>query len=230
MTTEQPVAMISGASRGIGAAIAAALRQAGWGLSLGVRRPAALQAHPDDLVCRFEALEPGSEAGWVEATRQRYGRIDALVHSAGIMIEKSVIEADDDDFDRLFGVNVKAPLRLTRAAWPALAETKGKVVILASLSGKRVKSPRSSLYAMSKFSAVALSHAIRQCGSEAGIRSTAICPGFVATDMAGSMQGVDLDAVTKPADVARIVRLVLELPASASIAEIPVNWRVEDSY
>jgi NAD(P)-dependent dehydrogenase (short-subunit alcohol dehydrogenase family) len=230
MTTQPPIAMISGASRGIGAAIAAALREGGWRLSLGVRDPGALDAAAGDLVCRFDALDPESERAWVAATVRHFGRIDGLVHNAGIMSSKSVLEADDADFDQLFGVNVKSPLRLTRLAWPHLVASHGRIVTLASLSAKRVKAPRSSLYAMSKFAVLALAHGLRHCGKEDGVRSTAICPGFVATDMAAAVDGVDLDVLTRPEDVARIVRMVLELPATASIAEIPINWTVEDSF
>jgi NAD(P)-dependent dehydrogenase (short-subunit alcohol dehydrogenase family) len=223
------VAMISGASRGIGAAIAEALDVGGWRLSLGVRRPEATAKSETRLVCRFDALDPTSEAAWVAQTVAHYGRIDAVVHNAGISIPKTMLEADDGDFDLLFGVNVKSPLRLTRAAWPHLVVSRGKVVTIASLSGKRVKSAGSSFYALSKFAAVGLAHGLRQCGKEQGVRSTAICPGFVATDMVGS-RGLDMDEITQPADLARIVRLVLELPANASISEIPVNWTVEECY
>ena len=223
------VAMISGASRGIGAAIAEVLSAAGWRLSLGARKPAAMAADARRLPCRFDALDPTSEAAWVARTVAHYGRIDAVVHNAGISVPKTVLDADDDDFDLLFGVNVKSPLRLTRAAWPHLVATQGKVVTIASLSGKRVKSAGSSFYALSKFAAVGLAHGLRQCGKEAGVRSTAICPGFVATDMVAA-RGLNMAEITQPRDIARIVRLVLELPPSASIAEIPVSWAVEDSF
>ena len=223
------VAMVSGASRGIGAAIAAALTTGGWSVSLGVRRPEATAGGERRLVCRFDALDPASEALWVARTVERYGRIDAVVHNAGITVPKTMLEADDEDFDLLFGVNVKSPLRLTRAAWPYLVASRGKVVTIASLSGKRVKSVDSSFYALSKFAAVGLAHGLRQCGKEAGVRSTAICPGFVATDMVAP-RGLDMTQITQPADIARIVHLVLELPPTASISEIPVSWTVEENF
>lgn len=223
------VVMISGASRGIGAAIAEVMAGAGWHLSLGVRGPEALPQAAGRLVCRFDALDAASEAAWVARTVAHFGRINAVVHNAGISIPKTVLEADDTDFDLLFGVNLKSPLRLTRAAWPHLVASRGKVVTIASLSGKRVKSAGSSFYALSKFAAVGLAHGLRQCGKEAGVRSTAICPGFVATDMV-ARRGLPMDEITQPSDIARVVRLVLELPASASIAEIPVSWTVEENY
>ena len=231
---QQPrVAMVSGASRGIGAAIARDLAANGWALSLGCRNPAA-SALPDGEsvhVHEFDALDGGDEARWVEATVARFGRIDAVVNNAGISVPKSIIEAEESDLDLLLSVNLKSPFRLIRAAWPHLVASKrGRVVTIASLSGKRVKSARASLYAISKFAVVAFSHGIRQVGADVGVRATAICPGFVNTEL--GVSGIDRDPaeITQPEDVARVVRMVLDLPNTAAIAEIPINWRVEDIY
>jgi len=229
--TDARVAMISGAGRGIGAEIAAALARAGWRLSLGVRDPARLVPPKGALVHRFDARDPGSERLWVEATAERFGRIDAIIANAGIMIPKTVIAADDADLDDLIQVNVKSPLRLVRAAWPHLvASGHGRVVTIASLSGKRVKSATSGLYAVSKFAALAMTHAIRHAGWDEGVRATAICPGFVATDMATGLAKRPPEAMTQPQDVARIVAFLLDLPDTASIAEIPINSTLEDSW
>lgn len=227
------VVMISGANRGIGAAIAERLADEGWLLSLGVRDPARLPRHlaTEALVQPFEAHGRGGEAAWVAATVERYGRIDAVVNNAGIMIPKSVIEITDDDLEALFDVNVKSPLRLVRAAYPELARSgRGRVVTLASLSGKRVKTADSGSYAISKFAALALAHAIRHAGWNDGVRSTAICPGFVATDMARGLIEMDPTTMTQPAEIARIVALALDLPNTASIPEIAVNCAVEGLF
>jgi len=227
------VAMISGASRGIGSEIAAALARAGWRLSLGARNPAQLTPPPgaDALAHRFDARDPASEKLWVAATAERFGRIDAVIANAGIMIPKTVIAADDEDLDDLIQVNVKSPLRLVRAAWPHLvASGHGRVVTIASLSGKRVKSAGSGLYAVSKFAALAMTHAIRHAGWDEGVRATAICPGFVATDMAAATTSRPPEGMTQPQDVARIVAFVLDLPGTASIAEVPINSTLEDSW
>jgi NAD(P)-dependent dehydrogenase (short-subunit alcohol dehydrogenase family) len=223
--------MISGGNRGIGAAIASTLAERGWLLSLGVRAPERVTEAGDALVHRYDAREPGSERAWVEATAARFGRVDAVVNNAGIMIPKSVIETADADLDAILEVNVKAPLRLVRAAWPHLTATgRGRVITVVSLSGKRVKTADSGLYAVSKFAALALAHAIRHAGWDKGVRSTAICPGFVATDMARSVTAVPPEAMTQPEDLARIVALVLKLPNTASIAEIPINALLDESY
>ncbi|WP_119388066.1 SDR family NAD(P)-dependent oxidoreductase [Taklimakanibacter lacteus] len=226
------VAMISGANRGIGAAIAAHLAERGWRLSLGMRKPQDLTAPPGGpatLVSRHDAEDIASEAAWAGRTVERFGRIDAVIANAGMMIPKTVIEADDGDLDLLFQVNVRSPLRLVKAAWPFLTRSgQGRVVTLVSLSGKRVKSARSGLYATSKFAALAMTHAIRQAGWDLGVRTTAICPGFVATDMAIGLTERAPEDMTQASDIARLVGIVLDLPNTASIAEIPINSTLEE--
>ena len=226
-----PVVLISGANRGIGAAVARELGARGWKLSLGMRSPAPGGEPGDSLVHRYDARAVGSERDWVAATVERYGRIDAIVANAGILSSKTVAEAEDDELDALLDVNVKAPLRLVRAAWPWLKQSgRGRVAVVVSLSGKRVKAARSGLYSVSKFAALGLAHAIRHAGWDDGIRCTAICPGFVATDMAASVTAQPLSTMIQPQDLARIVALTLELPNTASIAEIPVNCLLEEAY
>jgi NAD(P)-dependent dehydrogenase (short-subunit alcohol dehydrogenase family) len=226
------VAMISGANRGIGAAIAAHLAEQGWRLSLGTRKPQSGTSPPGGsttLISHFNAEDTASEAAWAEATTRHFGRIDAVIANAGVMIPKTVIEADDKDLDLLFQVNVRSPLRLVRAAWPWLTRSgAGRVVTLVSLSGKRVKSARSGLYATSKFAALAVTHAIRHAGWEQGVRATAICPGFVATDMAIGLAERAPEDMTQPGDIARLVGMVLDLPNTASVAEIPINSTLEE--
>lgn len=233
MTGHKRVAMISGASRGIGASIARKLLAEGWAVSLGMRTPetAEFSSHPDVLVCRFDALDCESERIWVAETIARFGQLDGLVHNAGMMISKTVLDADEADFDLIFNVNVKSPMRLSQLAWPHLERAQaGRIVTISSLSGKRVKSAGSGLYAMSKFAAVALGHGLRQCGKDNGVRSTIICPSYVATDMGNALAHRDTTELTQPKDIARIVHMVLELPKTASIAEIPVHFSVEDCY
>jgi NAD(P)-dependent dehydrogenase (short-subunit alcohol dehydrogenase family) len=226
--TQHRTVMISGASRGIGAAIATQLTEAGWSLSLGMRAPRPVGGA---LVHAYEAGEPDAEAAWVAATVARFGRVDAIICNAGISVSKSVIDVSDVELAAMLAVNVLAPQRLARAAWPYLAAAgQGRVVIIASLSGLRVASAGSSAYAMTKFAATGLAHGLRHAGWDQGIRATAICPGFVATDMAMAVTDTDPAEMTQPADVARLVEVALNLPNTASVAEIGVNWRVEGRY
>jgi len=228
-----PVAMISGAGRGIGAAIAEELSQNGWAISLGCRHPSQVPDRPgsQQLVCHYDALDDHSDQQWIDKTIERFGRIDAVIHNAGIMLPRSVIDATDEEFDLQFAVNVKAPMRLTKRLWPWLKISgRGRIITLASLSAKRVKSTTSGLYAMSKYAVLAMNHALRKEGESVGIRACAFCPSFVATDMGTALTEIPATKMTQPEDIAILVRTVLMLPNSATISEIPINWTVEDNY
>ncbi|NDW03694.1 SDR family NAD(P)-dependent oxidoreductase [Jiella pacifica] len=228
----RPAAMISGASRGIGLAVARRLSRDGWALSLGMRSPV-MPEGVDPAHTHLSAYDAatGGEDAWTAAALERFGRIDAVVANAGLMIPKSVIEAEDDDLDAMLAVNVKAPRRLVKAAFePLSACGRGRVIILASLSGKRVKSEKSGLYSMTKFAAVALSHGIRQAGFARGIRATAVCPGFVATDMARAITDRDAALMTDPDELAEVVAMLIGLSNTASVAEFAVNCQLEEQY
>ena len=235
LAEHQPVALITGAGRGIGLAITEELLNHGWRVSVGTRQP------PSQLSSRytaaqlhrsyFDATDESSEMQWIQDAVTHFGRIDAVIHNAGILSTSSVVEATDEEFDRIMAINVKSPMRLTRKLWPYLQRSdNGKVIVMASLAAKRVRAPEGSLYSISKHAALALAHGIRHCGDAHGIRCTAICPGFVATDMADGVDSQLRAKITQPEDIARIVRTVLELPSSASLSEIPINWQVESQY
>ncbi len=224
------VVMISGANRGIGRAIAECLARRGYDLSLGVRRPEQLAEIAGEriLVHRYDALDPAA-AAWVAATLARFGRIDGLINNAGIAIAAGIEDADEAAFDRLWQVNVKGPLRMIRAALPHLrASGRGRIVNVVSLSGKRVANDNAG-YAMSKFAALALTHAARRAGWQDGVRATALCPGFVATDMTlWARDRVPAEEMIQPEDLAELVATVIALPNNASVAELLVNCRFED--
>jgi NADP-dependent 3-hydroxy acid dehydrogenase YdfG len=223
--------MISGASRGIGLAIARELRQAGLALSLGIRRPGdftdPLAAGDEVLIHPYDAHERGAATPWVDATIARFGHIDVLVNNAGISRFVGLEDGNEDDLDDLFAVNVTAPFRVIRAALPHLKVARtGRVINVASLSGKRVMGLNAG-YQMSKHAVVALTHAVRRIGWEHGIRATALCPGFVDTDLVAHVTDVPHDEMTDPKDLAKLVAAVVALPNTAAVAELLVNCRYE---
>ncbi|WP_339115425.1 SDR family NAD(P)-dependent oxidoreductase [Thioclava sp. GXIMD2076] len=225
--------MISGANRGIGAVLAKRLFDAGWCLSLGMRSP----AMPDWAdaarvqVCAYDATDPASAQVWADAVMARFGRIDAVVANAGIANPQDVVNISDDEMNALLQVNVMGPQRLAKAAWDGLKVSgQGRVILLGSLSGKRVKSARSGPYSVSKFAAVGLAHALRHAGFDEGIRATAVCPGFVATDMAQSLTDRDTATMTQPEDLAQVIEMLINLPNTASVAEFHVNCQLEESF
>ena len=231
---EGRVVMISGATRGIGRAVAENLHAKGYTLSLGGRDPAALDALSDlfgserMMTCRFDALVKDTHGSWIEATVDRFGRLDVLVNSAGISTKVGIEDDDDDALDRLWAVNVKAPLSLIRLALPHLkAGGTGRVVNLSSLSGKRVKNDNAG-YAMSKFAVTALTHAVRRLGWEHGIRAVAVCPSLVATDMTADVTRVARDEMIDPADLAELIATTIALPNNAVVAELLVNCMFEE--
>lgn len=228
------IALITGASRGIGRAIALDLRRHGFSLALALRDPSRV---PEELVGEntvafpYDALK-GGEKELVTAVAARFGGLDALVLNAGIMghvgLEAEDEAAEDAMLDALLDINVKAPFRLARAAFPVLKESgRGRVVTVASLSGKRVMGLNVG-YQMSKHAVMALSHAIRRAGWEHGIRAFALCPGFVSTEMTADVPSVGQDDMIQVEDLARLVGTVVTLPNTAAVAELLVNCRYEN--
>lgn len=230
------VVMVSGASRGIGRAVAQRLSADGFVLSLGVRRPAgvldALGLDPAaHLACAWDALDPASSEAWVAATAERFGRIDGLVNNAGILRPLDFENGDEVVLDEIWAVNVKAPFRLIRLALPHLkAAGHGRIVNVASTDGKRYRQGVSIAYTMSKHAVVALTHAARHAGYEAGVRATALCPGATDTELIAGIPGVTPAAQRlTPETLAELVSLLLRLPDQASVAELVVNTRLEST-
>ena len=230
------VVLVSGASRGIGAAIACRLHEDGFTLSLGVRDPkrsaAAFGEHDTARVmfARFDALEPPTAAAWIEATLARFGRLDGLINNAGIYRKLSFADGDESLLDEVWAVNVKAPFRLIRLALPHLAKSgNGRIVKVASTDGKRYRDASVSIaYALSKQALVGLSHAARFAGWDEGVRVTALCPGATDTDLTRGLPGV-ASRLLSPKTLAEIVSLLLHLPNDASVAELVVNTRLEST-
>ncbi len=229
------VIMISGANRGIGLAVAHRLLEGGAKLSLGMRdklsAPNQFIKDQNTVLNDYEARDVGSAQRWVENTVSTFGRIDGLVNNAGISEPVlSLMNNDETQLDEMWAVNVKGPTRLTRLAMPYLAKNgSGRVVNVASLSGKRVKNDNMG-YAMTKFAVIALTHATRREGWDQGIRATAICPSFVRTDMTSDVSRVGPNDMIQPQDLAELIHTALTLPNNAVVAEMLVNYTLEDMF
>ncbi len=231
--------LISGASRGIGLAMAERLLADGHRLSLGLRNPEGAAAQhlaslagnePGRLrLHSYEAQDPGSAQAWVEETIHAFGGIDGVIHCAGVFSRVGLLfqPGEEQEIERLWQVNVMGPWHLSRAAWPALVDSgDGRVITLVSMSGKRVKGNLAA-YAASKFALLALCQAMRNEGWNDGIRVTAICPSWVNTDMASAVTAIPREAMTQPEDLARLTSTLLQLPASAVPFELAVSCQLE---
>lgn len=228
---EGRVVALSGASRGLGAAIAQRLHAEGYTLALGLRDPVATRRRlGEDRISyhRYDARDPATAESWIDAAVERHGRLDALINNAGILRRVTWEEGGEAELDELWTVNVKAPFRATRRALPHLrAAGHGRVVNIASTDGKRIRDPSVSIgYAMTKHALVALSQAAKFAGWEEGVRVTALCPGAIDTELLAGLPGVSSTRLS-PATVAEIVALLLRLPDTATIAELVVNTRLE---
>ena len=230
------VVMITGASRGIGLALATVLYAKGYTLSLGARDPSSLKGLAAKMdparihMAAFDASDWSGQAAWVEAVIARFGRLDVLINNAGSNTRMTLRDADEAILDEIWAVNCKAPLNMIRCALPHLeAGGEGRIVNIASLSGKRVANDNIA-YSMSKFAVMALTHGARRAGWDKGVRATALCPSFVRTDMTAGVDKITPDEMIDPQDLAELVASVIALPNTASVAELVVNCRFEAAF
>ncbi len=138
---EGRVIMVSGANRGIGRAIANKLAEEGYQLSLGARNPGdiSMPGKTEVLTHQWEATSTTDSADWVNATLEKFGRIDGVVLNAGVIYRVGLEDGSEEELDKMWAVNFKGPLRLVRAALPSLKSSgHGRVVNIVSLSGVRV--------------------------------------------------------------------------------------------
>jgi NAD(P)-dependent dehydrogenase (short-subunit alcohol dehydrogenase family) len=234
---EGRVIAISGASRGLGAAIARRLHADGLTLALGVRDPEstreALGFSARCTIHRFDARDPPSADAWIGEVLAKHGKIDGLVNNAGVLRRFGFDHPDEAALDEMFEVNVKAPFRVIRAAMPALkASGTGRIINVASTDGKRFRDPSAPLgYVMSKHALMALSHAAKFDGWNEGVRVTALCPGAIDTELISGLPGATPAANRlAPETVAEIVSVLMKLPNTATVAELVVNTRLEASW
>ena len=240
--------LISGASRGIGRAVAERALADGHRLSLGLRDLEMLKQTPLDPVLAgsdkvmlhpYSAEDPEAAQAWVEATINHFGGFDSVIHSAGIFSRVPLLfePGEDQEIAHTINVNLMGPWWLTRAAWPQLASHgEGRIQVLVSMSGKRSKG-RLAAYSASKFALLGLCQTMRNEGWAAGVRVTAICPGWVNTDMAAAVrsgpsdrwptQPMDAEAMTQPEDIASMSAELLRLPNRAVPFELAVSSSLE---
>ncbi len=229
------VFLISGANRGIGAAIARRLAAAGCHLSLGARNPEVLvdtfgPETEERRHFRYDAADRASFAPWVDGTLAAFGQIDGLINNAGASNRFSIEQGDESDLDALWAINVKGPLFMTRLCLPHLRRSgTGRILNVASLSGKRVRNENVA-YNMTKHALIALSHGCRRIGWDDGLRITTLCPSFVRTDMTAAVTKVQPEEMIDAEDLAELAVTALHLPNTAAVPELLVNCRLEDQY
>lgn len=226
-------ALITGGSSGIGLAIARALGEDGYRLTVSARRPDKLEAAAQQL--RDGGLDveavPANMADEEEITklvaahRERCGRLDVLINNAGIGIGGAVADTETKKLDLQLNVNLRAVYLLAREAIPMLKEAgaehgKALIVNTASIAGKSGQ-PWLSVYSATKAAVIGFSQATQKEFQADGIQVTALCPGFVDTPMTEFVKGqVEADAMIRPDDIAASVRFLLATSPACLVPEI----------
>lgn len=219
-----PVALITGASRGLGAAIARKLAPTHQ-LFLGARSVAALERIQTELPnSRALAVELTDHAAVANAVAG-IDRLDVLVHNAGLGHRGTLADTDAQQWRDLMEVNVIAAAELTRLLLPALRAARGHVVLINSGSGLRANAGWGP-YAASKFALRALAESLRL--EEPGLRVTSIYPGRIDTDMQrgiveAEQRPYNPDEFMTPSTVADLVRAAIQTPADAHPTQIELK-------
>jgi NADP-dependent 3-hydroxy acid dehydrogenase YdfG len=219
----RPLALVTGASRGIGAAVARALAP-GHDLLLGGRDTSALEALAQELPgARPWPVDLTDSATVAEAARG-IERLDVLVHSAGVGLLGTVAETSAATWRQQFEINVVAVAELTRLLLPALRAARGRVVLLNSGAGLTARAGWAS-YAASKFALRAFADALRAEESGHGVRVTSLHPGRVDTEMQRGVvahEGGEYrpEAYLRPESVAGAVLLAVTAPDDAELTEL----------
>lgn len=180
---EGKVVIITGASEGIGACMAASLRRRGAHLALSARNEARLAtaAGAGDLIVPGDLTEASARSRLIAKTVERFGRIDILINNAGRGLYYTASTTPLDEARALFELNLFAPLELSQLATPHLRRTRGMVVNVASIAA-HVSLPWLPVYSASKFALAAMTSAQRTELRRAGVHVMGVFPGYVNTD------------------------------------------------
>jgi NAD(P)-dependent dehydrogenase (short-subunit alcohol dehydrogenase family) len=226
-------ALVTGGSSGIGLAIARALGENGYGVTVASRRPQKLEAAADELrsagidvhAAPANMTEEEAVAGVVQAHRERFGRLDVLVNNAGVGIGEAMEGITTKYLDMQLGVNLRAVVIGTREALPMLREAgaehgKALIVNLASIAGKTGQAWL-SVYSATKAGVIGFSQATQKEVAGQGIQVTALCPGFVDTAMTEfAKEQVKAEEMIRPEDIAESVRFLLVTSPACLVPEI----------
>ena len=226
-------ALVTGASRGIGLALADTLGEAGFGLTLTARKPDTLEQTAQELSqkgyeVQFQAANMADEEAIrsvVQLHREKYGRLDVLVNNAGVGIGAAAAEHQSKFIDLQLDVNLRAIILFYRECAEMLRAAGAEhhqalVVNMASIAGKS-PSPWLSVYSATKAAVLAYTQAMNKELSTSGIKSVAFCPGFVDTDMTEFVRGqVAQEDMIKTSDIAEALRFVLRVSPACVVPEI----------
>jgi len=235
------VALITGASSGIGEATAVAMAQEGAAVALGARRADRLESLAARLsesgarvtTVQLDVTDEGACRAAVEHTRTELGGLDVLVNSAGVMLLGAIVGADTEDWRRMIATNVLGLMYMTHAALPLMVEQgAGEIVNISSVAGRQARTG-AGVYNASKWAVNAFSESLRQEVTERGVRVSLVEPGAVATELTdhitdpiakeGAETMYSSIRALQAEDIGRIIVHIVTQPAHVAINEVLVR-------
>jgi NADP-dependent 3-hydroxy acid dehydrogenase YdfG len=227
------VALVTGASGGIGAAVARSLAEQGVRLGLASRSGGDLGID-GSIAAPCDVRDPAAVGAFVEQIVARFGRLDIVIANAGVGAYGPFLELDPGNLEEMLDTNVKGTIYTIRAALPHLLESdRADIVTVASEAGRRGL-PFEAVYSASKFAQVGFTRALDHELRPQGVRCTNVCPGGVATDFAmGRGRTPDmpeLAGMMSADDVAEAVLFVLTRPRNHRILEMAFRPMTEGSW
>jgi 3-oxoacyl-[acyl-carrier protein] reductase len=230
-TLGRKIAVVTGAGRGIGRAVAINLAQSGCRVILTARTPAQLEK------VQQEILALGGEAIFIaadltrdeeidrlfEESNRRWQPADILINNAGWGKRAPVVKARHEDWDQTFRLNIRAPMILAKSVLPKMIEKgEGAVINIGSISGKTGEA-NGAAYAASKFGLIGFTQSLYEEVREHGIKVAVILPGFVDTPLIPPNPRLDRSKMIQPADVAQAVHYILTSPPTCCPVEITLR-------
>jgi NADP-dependent 3-hydroxy acid dehydrogenase YdfG len=230
------IAVITGASSGVGRATALSLARAGWRVGLAARRKDALQktielgsefsgnmnAFPLDIANRTAVNS------MAKTMLEKYGRIDAVVNAAGTNIpDRSLANLTDEKYKEVFDANLVGALNVVQAFLPAMRKQQGGTIVnINSIAGQNASVLSGAAYVMSKFALAGLTQSINVEEAKHNIRATSIFPGDINTEILEKRPTPPppeaREKMMQPQDIADCIMLVLNLPARAVVEELRI--------
>ncbi|MEN2984304.1 MAG: SDR family oxidoreductase [Dictyoglomaceae bacterium] len=226
------IALITGASRGIGRAISKALAQEGVNLAINSRAEEGLLILKNELkdfgidilLCPFDLKDPKAPKLIIEKVIEHFGKLDILINNAGIALAKPIIETKEEEWDEIIAVNAKAPFFLCKYAIPYLKKSDMPTIInISSVVGTKGYINQGA-YAASKHALMGFTKVLAQEVHDDRIRVHVIAPGGVATDLVTIMRpDIDPETLIKPEEIAEIIIFLLKFRGNAVIDEINIR-------
>jgi NADP-dependent 3-hydroxy acid dehydrogenase YdfG len=235
------VALVTGASSGIGEATAVALAEAGAAVAMGARRRDRLEGLAERLTgagakvvaLDLDVTDEASCRDAVARTRSELGGLDVLVNNAGVMLLGTIVGADPEDWRRMLDTNVLGLMYMTHAAIDGLLEQgSGDVVNISSTAGRTARAG-AGVYNASKWAVNAFSESLRQEVTARGVRISLVEPGAVETELRSHITQPEAKAAAQkhtagmrplqPEDIARAIVYVVTQPAHVAVNEVLVR-------